>query len=117
MSQPQGPIDYLSAIAARVERIDERIRDVATRSDVDALRKEMVARDLLESQLSSLRSQIVRLEQDRLMDKKAADEQIEKLENEQTSRSERLWTRLGPVIAALALLLSLFEFLTHLQIR
>lgn len=116
-NQPQGEATFssLSTIQRQLERLDERTRDLATRQDLEALRKEVVARDLLEPQLILLRTQIARLETDRVNDRKELEKRIEDIENEQTSRSERLWIRVGPAVAALAFLLSLFEFLTHLR--
>lgn len=99
----------------QLERLDERTRDLATRQDLESLRKEVVARDLLEPQLSLLKVQIARLETDRQNDQKEIDQRFEEMKNEQTSRSERLWMRLGPVVGAIALILSLIEFLSHVR--
>jgi len=116
-NQPQGDASYgtSSAIMRQLERLDERTRDLATRGDLEALRKEVVGRDLLEPQLSILRTQIARLEVDRTTDHIEMEKRFEVVEKEQISRSERLWGRLGPAIAALAFILSLFEFLTHVR--
>lgn len=112
---PENPYGDLSTIQRQLERLDERTRDLATRQDLEALRKEVVARDLLEPQLSVLRTQIARLEADRVSDRKEMEKRVEDMEIDQTSRSDRLWMRLSPIIAGLALLLALFEFLSHLR--
>lgn len=116
-NQPQGEATFssLSTIQRQLERLDERTRDLATRQDLEALRKEVVARDLLEPQLVLLRTQIARLDSDRIADRKDLEKRIEDVENDQASRSERLWMRIGPAIAALAFILSLIEFLSHLK--
>lgn len=113
--------DYgnLAAIQRHLERLDERLdertRNLATRQDLEALRKEMVTRDLLESHLNLFKAQIARLEADRQNDRKEIDERFDALKIEQTSRSERLWMRLSPIIAAIALLITLIEFLAHVR--
>ncbi len=99
-----------------MERLDERVRDVATRQDLDALRKEVVARDLLDPQLSLLKAQIAQIDAARLADKITFEKRIEDMEKEQVSRSERLWTRLGPAVAAMAFLLALFELLSRVRL-
>lgn len=109
MQQPNTPLDR---IERQLERLDELLRNVATRAELEALRKEVVGRDALEPQLGLLRAQIVRIEQDRIADKMAMDKRIDEIEKEQASRADRLWMRLGPAIAGLALLLGLFEFLS-----
>lgn len=116
-NQPQGEATFssLSTIQRQLERLDERTRDLATRQDLEALRKEVVARDLLEPQLVLLRTQIARLETDRVNDRKELEKRIEDIEKEQASRSERLWMKLSPAIAALAFIISLIEFLSHLK--
>lgn len=117
---PQQPgyseiIAALSPVMRQLERLDERTRDLATRSDLEALRKELVARDSLEPQLNALRAQIARVESDQQEDKKDLAARIEKVEKDQLSRSERFWSKVGIGIAALALLLALFQFLSHLS--
>lgn len=115
-NQPPGDYGTLPAIQRQLERLDERTRDLATRQDLEALRKEVVARDLLESQLNLFKAQIARLETDRLNDRKDVEERIADMEKEQTSRSEKLWMRMSPIVAVIALLLTLIEFLSHVRI-
>lgn len=119
MQQPNNPatgeFNNISTIMRQLERLDERTRDLATRADLEALRKDVVARDLLEPQLSLLRAQISRLETDILKDRNDLEKRIEDMEKDQASRSERLWMRLGPAIAALAFILSLVEFFSHVR--
>lgn len=96
--------DPLARIERQLERLEDRTRDLATRSDLADLRKEVVINAVLESQLTVFKTQITTLEK-----------RIEEMEREQISRSERLWARLGPAVGALAFLLALFEFLSHLK--
>lgn len=121
-----GEYANLTAIERHLERLDERLdertRNLATRQDLEALRKEMVTRDLFESQFSLFKSQLNRMEQDRTDDRKETDERFEKvdtrfesLKNEQASRSERFWMRISPIIAGLAFLIALLQFLSHVR--
>jgi hypothetical protein len=110
--QENTPLDR---IERQLERLDERVRDVVTRSDLEALRREVVQRDLLEPQLTLLKTQIQQIDTARIADKLAIEKRLDDMEKEQVSRSERLWTRLGPAIAAMAFLLALFEFISHLK--
>lgn len=112
MQQPDTP---LTRIERQLERLEERTRDLATRQDLAELRKEVVTRDLLEAQLSGIRSQIIQIEKDRLEDKEACERRFKKMEDEQTTRSDRLWIKLNPAIAGLAFLLGLLEFLSHIH--
>ncbi len=114
--QPQGEYGVLATITRQLERLDERTRDIATRADLEALRKDVVARDLLEPQLGLLKAQIARLNEDRITDRKEFEKRIDELENDTLSRSDRLCMRLSVAAAILAFLLSLFEFLIHLRI-
>ena len=117
-NQSPGDMPYgvLGTITRQLERLDERTRDIATRADLEALRKDVVARDLLEPQLGLLKAQITRLNDDRLADRKDLEKRLDEMETEVISRSDRLWMRLGQAMAVLAFVLSLFEFLTHLKL-
>lgn len=106
----------LHPMTRQLDRLEERTRDLATRTDLEALRKELVARDSLEPQLTALRNQIVRVDTDRTKDREAVDERIDELEKEQISRQDRLWMRLGPAAAFGAFLLALFDFLSRLRV-
>ncbi len=112
----QGDTTPLARIERQLERLDERVRDVATRQDLESLRREVVGREVLEPQLSILRTQIQQIDTARLADKIAFEKRLEDMEKEQISRSERLWTRLGPAVAAMAFLLALFEFLSRVRL-
>ena len=127
--QSPGDIPYgvLATITRQLERLEDRTRNLATRDDLDALRKDVVARDLLEPQLGLLKTQIARLNEDRLNDRKEVEidrladrtefgKQVAELKAESISRSDRLWIRLGQAAAFLSIVLSLFEFLTHLKL-
>lgn len=112
----------LTAISRQLERLEDRTRDLATRQDLEALRKDMVTRDLLEAQFQLFRSQITHMEVDRAEYRKEVDERFakvderfESLKTEQASRSERLWMRISPLIGVLAFLLALLEFLSHVR--
>ena len=109
-------LNDLQSLTRQIERLEERLeartKDLATRTDLEGLRREVVARDLLEPQLRLLTSQIVRLETDRL----ALEKRVDELEADQASRSEKFWMKMGPAVAAIALLISIVEFLTHVRL-
>lgn len=119
-NQPTSYNDLLVALSPmmrQLERLDERTRDLATRADLESLRKEVVARDSLEPQLASLKGQITRVDSDRIDDHKEIENRLDKLEGEQISRQDRLWMRLGQAAAIIALLLALLDFFsTHLRL-
>jgi len=123
---PQDNEMLLTAINAKIEpivrqlermeeRMEERTRNLVTRGDLEALRKELVTRDAFEPQLQALRAQIARENEDRTADKKAMEKRMDELEAEQISRQDRLWIRLGQGAGLLGLILALFEFLSHLK--
>ena len=124
-NQPSGYGDLQIALAPimrqlermdeRMERIDGRARDLTTRADLETLRKELVAKELLAPQLTSLTAQIMRVDEDRKADRKALQDRIEAIEKEQLSRQERLVMRLGVAGTVLAAILALFDFLSHLR--
>ncbi len=95
------------------DRLDERTKNLATRGDLEALRRELVAQATLEPMISSLKDQIIRVDADRVADRRALEKRIDKVEDEPLSRSDRLWMRLGQAAAVLALALTLFQFLVH----
>lgn len=100
----------------QLDRLEERTRDIATRGDLESLRKELVARDSLEPQLSALKAQISRVDSDRQDDRRSLESRLDAMKDDQISRADRLWIRLGQVAAFIAILLSLFEFLSRLKI-
>ena len=106
----------ITTMARQLERLDERTRDMITRSDLEGLRKELVARESLEPQLNSLKAQIERVDKDRAEDRKKVDKRIDKVEADQLSKQDRLWMRLGQAVAFAAFILALFTFLSHLHI-
>jgi hypothetical protein len=62
--QPMNSNEFfmtITTMARQLERLEERTRDIVTRSDLEALRKELVARESLEPQLNSLKAQIVQV--------------------------------------------------------
>jgi hypothetical protein len=105
----------LNTMSRQLERLDERTRDLATRQDLEALRKELVARESLDPQLNDLRAQIQRVDKDRIADKEAADTRITALANEQISNKDRFWMRLGQISGITALALTLYEFIAHFK--
>jgi hypothetical protein len=113
MQQPENT--PLTRIERQLERLEERTRDIVTRADLVELRREVVGREVLEPQLGILRTQIARNEEDRIADKKAFEKRLDDMETDQISRSDRFWAKLSPVIAAIALLIALFEFLSHFR--
>lgn len=106
----------ITTMARQLERLDERTRDLATRTDLEGLRKELVARESLEPRLNSLKAQIERVDKDRAEDRKEVDDRINKIETEQLSRQDRLWIRLTQAIAFAGFALALFEFLKNLHL-
>ena len=123
---PQDNEMLLTAINAKIEpivrqlermeeRMESRTRNLVTRGDLEALRKELVTRDAFEPQLSSLRAQIARENEDRTADKKAMEKRMDELEAEQISRQDRLWMRIGQVIAVLAFIMVMFEFFSRFK--
>ncbi len=118
-SSSQNPNEFmmtLNTMSRQLERLDERTRDLATRADLEGLRKELVARESLEPQLSNLQKQITRVDQDRFADRIALEKRIDELEKEQLTRQDRLWMRLMQGVGILGFIIALFEFLTHLRI-
>ncbi len=101
MQQDNTP---LARIERRLERLDDLSRTLVTRTDLDSLRKEVVLNVVLESRITVLQNQIGQQEK-----------RIDDMEKEQVSRSERLAAKLGPAIAALALLITLIEFLLRIK--
>lgn len=106
----------ITTMARQLERLDERTRDMITRSDLEGLRKELVARESLEPQLNALKTQIAHVDKDRAEDREAVDKRIDKIEADQLSKQDRLWMRLGQAVAFAAFILALFTFLSHLKI-
>ncbi len=124
---PQDNEMLLTAINAKIEpivrqlermeeRMESRTRNLVTRGDLEALRKELVTRDAFEPQLQALRAQIARENEDREMDKKAMEKRMDELEAEQISRQDRLWMRVGQVIAVLAFIMVMFEFFSRFKL-
>jgi len=102
-------------IVRQLERLDERTQNLVTRSDLENLRKELVARDSLEPQLTTLKSQITRVDTDRIEDRDEANKRLDKIEAEQISRQDRLWMRLTQVVGIAGFVIAMFELLAHLK--
>src|SRR5258706_10182297 len=108
---PPEPNEQVMRRLDRLEdRLEERTKNLVTRSDLENLRRELVARDSLEPVVASLVAQITRVNEDRLTDRAAMEKRIDKLEAEQISRQDRLWIRLGQAIGVAAFALALFEY-------
>ncbi len=86
----------LAPLIRQLERLDDRMRNDldGLRKELDALRRDLVTKDSLKPQLDAMEKRLFLLEQD------------------QISRQDKLWIRLGQVGAFIAILLSLFEFIT-----
>lgn len=95
----------LARIERQLDRLDELTRTLATRQDLENLRKEVVQTAVFEPRLSVFATQIQQVEK-----------RVEEIEKEQVSRSDRLWAKLSPAIAAIALLITLFEFLSRVRL-
>ena len=124
---PDGSDMLLTAINAKIEpivrqlermeeRMESRTRDLVTRNDLEALRKELVTRDAFEPQLNALKAQIARSDADRLEDRKHLLERVDDLENKQMSQQDRLWMRVYQVVALSAFALAVLSFLTHIKL-
>jgi hypothetical protein len=109
--------DPLTRIERRLEHIDDLTRNLATRQDLEALRKEVVQSAVLDPQLSLLKAQITQIDAARIADKAAFEKRLEEMEKDQVSRQERFWTRIGPVVGVIALLLSFLQFFSHIQFK
>jgi hypothetical protein len=105
-----------SQILSRLDRLDERTQNIATRGDLESLRKELVTRDAFEPQVSALRAQILRVDTDRMADRLVLEKRIDDLEEEQISKQDRVWIRAGQVAGVLALALALFQLLSHVKL-
>jgi hypothetical protein len=103
-------------VLRQLDRLEERTRDIATRSDLEALRKELVARDTLEPQLAGLKAQIVQVDEARKNDRTAMEKRVDEVESDQVSKQDRLWIRLSQAIGIAGFALALFELLTHLKV-
>lgn len=114
MEQQKSAVDEI--IMRQLEKLEERTRDMVTRQDMEALRRDVVARDSLEPQLTLLKAQIARIELDRTADKLAMDKRMDKLELDVLSRSDRLWIRLTQLVAVSGFAIALFDFLSHVKI-
>lgn len=102
MQQDNTP---LARIERQLERIDELTRTLATRTDLDSLRKEVVLNVVLESRITVLQNQIGQQEK-----------RMNAMEQDQISRSDRLAAKLSPAIAAVALLITLIDFLLRIKV-
>ena len=107
--------DLIQPMMRQLDRLEERTRDIVTRADLEGLRKELVARDTLEPQLTALKAQIERVDKDRINDKAALDKRIDDVEGDQITRQDRLWLRLGQLIGAAGFIVAMFELLSHLR--
>lgn len=110
--------DFLAALAPimrLLDRVDERTQNLATRNDLEALRKELVARDSLEPQLNALRADIKRVDEDRKTDKGDINRRVDEVERDQIGARDRVWLRVGQAAGIVALVISMFEFLSRLR--
>ena len=100
----------------QLDRLDERTRDIVTRADLEALRKELVTRDAFDPQLQTLRMQIERLNDDRQAEKQGLEKRIDDVEAEQMSRQDRLWIRITQAVGILGFILAMFQLMAHIKI-
>lgn len=121
MSQQQPTPNFsdfgsvIQFIVRQLDQLELRTRDLVTRSDLENLRKELVARDSLEPQLSALKTQIQRVDTDRIDDRTETNKRLEKIENDQISRQDRLWLRVTQVVGIAGFVIAMFELLAHLK--
>ena len=97
------------------ERMESRTSNLVTRSDLEALRRELISKDAFDPQVQGLKAQIVRMEADRLADKQTLEKEIADMRSEQLTRNDRLWIRLAQGVGMAGFLLALFDFLSHLR--
>ncbi len=117
MEQPLNELllANMQPVIRQLDRLEERTRDIVTRSDFEGLRKELISRDALEPHLNALKDRIVRTDTDRANDKVILDKRIDKLEAEQVSKQDRVWIRFGQILAFAAFLIAMFDFLSHIR--
>lgn len=106
----------LEKLEERIAKLDESTRETVKRVDLDDLQRRVVARDLLDLQLEPLKTRMIRLDEDRILDRKAIDKRIDDLEAEQISKQDKLWIRIGQVIGIMGFVLVLFELLSRVKL-
>jgi hypothetical protein len=119
MQQPDSRYDglhqALAPLSRQIERLEERLetrtRDLVTRNDLTELRKEVVTRDLLQSELSALRTLAARNASDIAENKRDMNARFDEIEKQIMSKQEVLALRAGGVGTIAAFLLALFDFL------
>lgn len=109
-------LDSNDLILKQLDRLEERTRNIATRQDLESLRRDLVARDALEPQLNAMKSQIARIELDRTSDKMAYDKHLDEIEAEILSRSDKLWMRISQLVGVSGFALALIDFLSHVKL-
>lgn len=114
--EARQPQNFNDMVLRQLERLEERTRDIVTRADMEALRRELVTRDSLEPRLNALSAQIARVDSDRVADKLASEKRDEDIEKDILSKQDRLWIRLGQAAGFIALALALVEFLMHVHL-
>jgi hypothetical protein len=120
----QSPYDglqqALAPLSRQIERLEERLesrtRDLVTRNDLTDLRKEVVTRDLLQSELSALRTLAARNAADIAENKRDMNARFDEIEKQIMSKQEVLALRAGGVGTIAAFLLALFDFLAKTRL-
>lgn len=99
---------------AKLEQIDQRTRDLATKADLDRLRAEIVTsyvqRDVLEPRLVAMADHISRIERDLENVDASVDKKLEKNKENALSDKDRTWVRWGQVGGWVGLAVSLLAF-------
>lgn len=93
--------DLVQQIYSEVRQINERLNTLSLsfvpRPEYEKLHT------ALGDQVRELSDKVDKLKQD--------------MERDQFSRQERFWTRIGPIVAVIALLLSFLQFFSHIQFK
>lgn len=123
---PENNDMLLTAINAKIEpivrqlermeeRMENRTRDLATRSDLEVLRKELVTRDAFEPQLQALKTEMAHIKDEGQKGAEAIEKRIDDIEKDQISRQDRLWIRVGQITSFTAFAIAMLELMTHLK--
>src|SRR6266702_1338789 len=118
MGQPYDGLQAaLAPVMRQLERIDAQTREELKdlRMDVKDLRREVVGKEVQKSEMDAMRSEIVRLKEDRQQDKKEASEALLALEKKQLSARELLALRLAGVGAVFLVIIGVIDILIRFR--
>jgi len=97
----------------QLDRIVEDIRDI--KLSQERLRIEFVAgftaKDIHNLEMATLREQIAQSRQEHKDDMTRLEKQREKDEQQQIGKNERLWLRVGSIVALFSLIIAILQYL------